>query len=346
MISVPIRIHFFGLNPDRRVIALAEACGVGSCGRTEGADARRFERLHTEARERWVAVSEESEADVSVYAHSYRGGEEAHTGALRAQKLGRPCVFYHADDDTTPLSPPYGVVYRDSLLASTRAPHERAHPAFADDLLRETGGMRVLPKRPRPSVGFCGFVGTAWGRAVYRVQGRRRKVLGLSLRARALAALERSPDVTPNFIRRTQFWGGAISRFRGPDPDAKRRVREEYLDNLAGSDYVLCIRGAGNFSYRFYETLAMGRVPLFVNTDCRLPFDDEIDWRRHVVWVEQEELPRIGERLLRFHAALSADDYEQLQHGNRRLWEDFLRPTECYQRVLERAIEEHRSTAQ
>ena len=101
---------------------------------------------------------------------------------------------------------------------------------------------------------------------------------------------------------------------------------------------MLCLRGAGNCSDRFYETLAMGSVPLFVNTDSQLPFDDAIDWRRHVVWVEQEELPQIGEKLAEFHSSLSEEQFLQLQQDNRKLWEDYLRPTECYRQVLERVL--------
>ena len=41
--------------------------------------------------------------------------------------------------------------------------------------------------------------------------------------------------------------------------------------------FTFCYRGAGNFSYRFYETLMMGRIPILVNTDCVFPFEDKVD---------------------------------------------------------------------
>lgn len=332
-----IAIHFFGAEQGRSTNPLTASAGAGEREAYVGADCRRYERLYAEAPKRWRAV-DEAEADVFVYTHDYHAGEVARAGAERAKRLGKPCLFFQESDDSTPCSPPHGVVYRESILASQITPHERALPAFADDLARETGGLQIRAKQAQPSVGFCGFVGSAVRRAYFRLQGRSRKVLGLSLRTEALNVLERDAGVETHFVRRTQFWGGAISRFRGPDPNAKRRVREEYLENLSGSDYTLCLRGAGNFSYRLYETLAMGRIPLFVNTDCALPFAEVVDWRRHVVWVEQEDLPHLGEKLREFHDSLSAEEFEQRQRDNRRLWEEYLRPTECYQRILDDAV--------
>ena len=332
-----LKIHFFGSDPENNAVPLANVLGQGDREQSEGADARRYERLLVEAPKRWVVASEE-EADLFVYCHSYEENETTKQGALRAKELGKPCLFFHMIDETAPTALPYGVVYRESFLASLQRDDEEALPALSDDLAREVGGFQPNDKTDKPTVGFCGFVGSSWRRTLFRMQGRQRKVLGLDFRNEALKLLDRSSRVEANFIRRTQFWGGAISRFRGPDPDAKRRVREEYLANLSESDYTLCVRGAGNFSYRFYETLAMGRIPLFVNTDCRLPFDDQIDWQRHVVWVEQEELPKVADIVAEFHSALSNDQFVQLQKDNRKLWEDYLRPTECYEHVLNRVV--------
>ncbi|MEO1496008.1 MAG: exostosin family protein [Planctomycetota bacterium] len=332
-----IAIHFFGAEPDRQTNALAASAGVGRRDENSGADVRRFERLFNESPRRWRAV-EPGEADVFVYAHDYTPAAHSHPVVEIARTLGKPCLYLQESDDATSCTPAYGVIYRESILASLMTPQERALAAFADDLAREAGGFAVRPKGERPSVGFCGYVGSAWRRAFYRVQGRKAKVYGLDLRSRALGVLERDPGVEAHFIRRTAFWGGTIGRFSKPDPDAKRRVRQEYLENIAGSDYTLCLRGAGNFSYRLYETLAMGRVPLFVNTDCALPFADEIDWRRHVVWVEESEMRQLGARLREFHAALTPDAFEQLQRDNRQVWEDYLRPTECYQHILDREL--------
>ncbi len=87
---------------------------------------------------------------------------------------------------------------------------------------------------------------------------------------------------------------------------------------------MVCVRGSGNFSVRLYETLAMGRIPVFVNTDCILPFTEAIDWKEHVVWVEADEIDNIGTIVFEFHKTLSKDSFVQLQQRNRSLWESKL----------------------
>ena len=42
-----------------------------------------------------------------------------------------------------------------------------------------------------------------------------------------------------------------------------------------------------------YETLALGRIPVFINTDCTLPFSNIIEWDKHVVWIEKEDIINI-----------------------------------------------------
>jgi len=103
-------------------------------------------------------------------------------------------------------------------------------------------------------------------------------------------------------------------------------VRREYVQNIVESDYVVCTRGAGNFSYRLYETLSCGRIPVFVDTDCVLPYDFLVDWREHCVWVEEDDLPQIGERVLEFHEGLGEKEFVELQHHCRRFWEQYISP--------------------
>lgn len=137
-------------------------------------------------------------------------------------------------------------------------------------------------------------------------------------RAKLLDSLMRSDGVKTNFIFRENYRGGAIS-------EAERtKTTLEYYDNILSSDYVLCVRGAGNFSVRFYETLMMGKIPIFVNTDCLLPFENQIDWRKHVVWIEWNERKDIAQLVADFHNRLSDDEFVHLQINNRKLWKETL----------------------
>lgn len=192
-----------------------------------------------------------------------------------------------------------------------------------------------LAKRELAVVGFCGHATTSVSKRLKELakcveeNGRRlfqnpfRKdweplFASAHERAQLLGYLEDSSLLKTNFIYRNQYRAGAQS-------EADRsRTTFEYYDNIAASDYVLCVRGAGNFSVRFYETLMMGKIPVFVNTDCLLPFEDQINWKDHVVWVEWKDRKRIAQIVSDFHRNLSNEDFVQLQLNNRKLWKETL----------------------
>jgi hypothetical protein len=202
------------------------------------------------------------------------------------------------------------------------------------------GHPDAIPKEPAARVGFCGFVGTPWSRFGYRLLGQKQKVDGLALRARALTALRSNPHVRCEFIARAGYLGAApLAAFEKDHPLATER--DVFLDNLLRCPYGLALRGKGNHSVRFYELLAAGRIPLFVNTGCVLPLEAEIDWKRQTVWVEDRDLARIGDVLAGFHAATSPEAFIDLQRANRRLWLDRLRPEPYFRHVLETVARGH-----
>ncbi len=151
-------------------------------------------------------------------------------------------------------------------------------------------------------------------------------MVGRSIRTQALRTLSQSAEVDTNFIIRDRFWAGAVSPDGHADPDKLRKVRLEYLQNMINTDYNLCTRGAGNASFRLYETLCCGRIPVFVDTDAILPYDFTVDWKKYCVWVDQNEIPYIAEKVAEFHNKLSPQDFIDLQHECRNLWEEWLSP--------------------
>lgn len=137
-------------------------------------------------------------------------------------------------------------------------------------------------------------------------------------RAVLLKTLEASNKLKCEFIYRNEYRAGAIT------PEAKTKTSLEYYENIKNADYVLCVRGTGNFSVRLYETLMMGRIPIFVDTDCLLPFEDHIDWKSHVVWVDWKDRHHIVDKVSYFHNALTDEDFKVLQLKNRKLWKETL----------------------
>ncbi len=243
--------------------------------------------------------------------------------------------FTNGDFGVTPLDNDV-VVFRQSGYQSRRLPKQHAMPAFVNDPVERffSGDFKVREKGKKPVVGFCGqgtsspgryagvFLMTLWRNFRYNIKMSpyEPQVLYPSTlrRNRALTRLERSNLVNTNFIVRRKYRGGALSE------EEREATTIEFYNNIKDSDYVLSIRGGGNFSVRIYETLAMGRIPLFVNTDCVLPFDHLINWKSHVVWVEETDISRIDQILADFHASIHPDDFVQMQINNRALWQKYL----------------------
>src|SRR5690606_13392714 len=133
-----------------------------------------------------------------------------------------------------------------------------------------------------------------------------------------LQSFEQSPLVTTNFIYRKRYRAGAKT------PSERQKTTQDYFENIKNSDYVLCVRGGGNFSVRLYETLMMGRIPVLINTDCLLPFESRIDWKKHVIWIAWSDRNKASEIVFDFHNNLSNKTFKELQQANRVLWKETL----------------------
>lgn len=261
-----------------------------------------------------------------------------------ARKAGKQTIIFLASDLDEPVDRPDTIVLRCSLHATRRLPEEHALPAWSEDFV-ERYFDGVLPIRPwagRPVVGFCGLapgfpapssspmVNQARRlRALVRNMALRLGVLKRrdgSIRSTALRCIQKSTRLKSNFLIRDGFMAGTYSDGR-IDYQRLAVARREYVDNIASSDYVLCARGVGNFSFRLYEVLCSGRIPVFINTDCVLPFEDRIPWRQLCVWVESRDVSHIGERILKFHSSVSGGRFVELQRECRHYWETYLSPT-------------------
>jgi hypothetical protein len=267
--------------------------------------------------------------------------EQAILFADHARRAGKLVVIFFCSDSDEEVPIVNSLVFRTSFYRSRRKANEFAMPAWSEDFVEKylDGRLPVRLEHSKPVVGFCGFAPT---KAPFRKKvkdivrrganlvGLRKESLshpGLAIRAKALEALSRSPLVETNFIIREDFLGGTLLPDRRDDLSLKHKVRQEYVQNMIDSDYILCARGAGNFSYRLFETLCCGRIPIFVDTDCVLPYDVDVEWRRYCVWVGESELPLLAEKVAEFHAKLSSQGLRGLQHECRSLWEQWLSPT-------------------
>jgi Exostosin family len=209
-------------------------------------------------------------------------------------------------------------------------------PSFVNDpyLNSISQEFSVLKKENQPTIGFVGHAQSGLKKYVSELMNhlkyRFKKSCGLMVadsqvfypssvkRANYLAALQRSKLLKTNFILRNNYRGGVQNELE------KQESTKDFYNNIFNNAYTFCMRGVGNFSVRFYETLAVGRIPILMDTDCKLPLDNLIDWNKHCVILDEKSKASFEEQILNFHNSKSEMAFETIQKENRLLWETHL----------------------
>lgn len=261
--------------------------------------------------------------------------------ADKVANSGKEIVIFFAGDccaEEVPIN--NATVIRTAAYRSKRGQKDIIMPSFTEDFVKEylEDQMPLRQKSNKPLVGFCGLaINNSWETKLkeflyHGLMLTKSLELGVSpykgryLRSQALKILAESPSlINTNFIIRDKSVFLTID-----DIERRKKTRAEYVKNMVESDYILCCRGSANYSIRLYETLSCGRIPIFIDTDCVLPEDSIIDWKKYCVWIDEKEIPYIAEKVAEFHSNISDQEFLDLQHECRNLWKNRLSPEGFY----------------
>ncbi|REJ78535.1 MAG: hypothetical protein DWQ47_03530 [Acidobacteria bacterium] len=259
---------------------------------------------------------------------------DAEAAAELAARFNKNVVVWYQGDLVPKVPFDNAIVFLPGIVGN-ETEQLRACPVFIDDPSEDFGRRSEIYRswKETPEIGFCGFSASGPVKQCFSVvQGLRLSLLSslgyydydnvpvipsTVLRTRVLRRLEESELVDTNFIKRSRYTPKTVTDSGNPG-----EMRTAFFDNLYGSDYSVCVRGYGNWSYRFYETLACGRIPIFINTDCVLPLSSSIDWKKYCVWIERSEIDEIVERILDFHSSFDEEGFIALQVELRKIWEE------------------------
>ncbi len=216
-----------------------------------------------------------------------------------------------------------------------QTPKEIIQPGdMKEDLLDEyyKGQLNKRKKSNIPVIGFDGIanypkiklIGTIAKNYVrnvsYKILNRLERpdsIIPFFLKRRQLLdKLKMSKEVRTNFTIRDSFAPGTIG--------GNSEARNDFIRNINSSDYTFCYRGAANYSLRFYETLCLGRIPLFINSNCVLPFNEMVDWKNTILWIEENESDYMVEKIMDFHLSMTNDQFIEKQQYCREIWVKYL----------------------
>ncbi len=242
-----------------------------------------------------------------------------------------------------PIGIKNSIIFNSAITSSSRSKNTYSYPHFFEDFVNQylDSALSIREKEKTPIVGFCGYappLSIKFGKEkiissvklLANYLGLMRKLpsrASHSYRARAIIGLIKSTRVKRNFIIKSNFAFGPEGQLNtGRTKESDEQFRRNFINNIIGSDYTLCVRGIGNNSIRFFEALCCGRIPVFVNTNCVLPFDHMIDWKNLCVWIEEKDIDNIDKIVYDFHQNISAADFINLQKKLRSIWEEYLSP--------------------
>jgi hypothetical protein len=106
--------------------------------------------------------------------------------------------------------------------------------------------------------------------------------------------------------------------------------REELFKNItARSKFALCPRGYGPTSYRTYECLQLGTIPVYVYDKKWLPYEDSTRWDEFSISIHESQISKIDDIL----TAYSDSDVKKMSENAKSASKNFIF-SETYSRIV------------
>lgn len=208
-------------------------------------------------------------------------------------KLNKPLLCFYNDDNPTTFNISSNVkFYRTSLFDYSKLFNEFSLPTISPDFFQN-----YYLNTPELTIGYCGHLES--GRHKY------------------IDFLHKS-SIKTDFIIRNGFWAPGLD---------KKKAQIEYYNNIHNNLFTFCYKGGGNFSYRFYETLMMGRIPLLINTHCVFPLSDKFNIESIALVINEDKLDFNNLiTIIQNYYNNNLHNLLNIQQNNRYIWETYLSP--------------------
>ena len=267
------------------------------------------------------------------YYFQYGKTNEANEILEYYEMFNKPIITWVSGDYTHRVKDGGFILLQQNLYESKRKNNEYAYPAIIRDPFDylKFYGVNIASGINKTSISFCGTsnwtfldkIESILKEIFFRIKNGAFKryldlsfpVSGMNLRCNLLKLLDQNTNLDTHIIIRKRRDNSLIS---------KEKYKFEYWNNILLAPFTICIRGNGNFSVRFYETLASGRIPILIDTDCVLPLNNEINWHNHCIIIKNTEPKKIVDSVSLSINDMNDNDIINMQKANRKLWLDKL----------------------
>ena len=229
-------------------------------------------------------VDSAEEADLVLMMGNFGRDPEYLLENLAYRQFPEKCAVYSEDDNYLPLAP--GVYCSASEDRSTRIGR-----VFSYTYVTRNGRYRN-PYLSEPNNGQWAEIAAATPKSyLFSFQG-------------GSTSLVRKRLFNLQFDRRDVLIENTSNYYHWDESQPDRRGRQlAYAEVLAASHFVLCPRGAGLGSIRFFEAMAVGVAPVLISDGYVLPPGP--DWDSFLIRVPERAISRLP-RILEPHVAESA----------------------------------------
>ena len=168
-----------------------------------------------------------------------------------------------------------------------------------------------LPMREQPTIGFVGRIPIFEGNKLHQY---------FEFRYYPVNDLIKSNEIGTDFHIRTQPIGESASFWDALPLEMQQKDRYLFESNMLANHYQLCPRGNGNRSRRFYETLAYGRIPVYIESNGYIAFGNFIDYFSGDIPFVFTDMKNAVNELLDFH---ENHDIRECQCLCRQMYDDY-----------------------
>ncbi|MEO9953560.1 exostosin family protein [Nonlabens sp.] len=302
-------------------------------------DLHYYEHTPQSVYEKYQIVDKVEKADTIIFPLNYLSKgvsnlQKSYELLIKLAKTNnKKLLVYTGGDYGKTFNDPNIITWRNAGFKDSNDKQTFVLPAFMNDPLENNVvSIQQLEYKKLPHVSFTGFATASFKEEVrihlstLKTNLKRwfkidhsdyQKVYNAAgKRCSYLKRLEKTPGVKTDFIYRDKYRAGSKT------VEERKKSTREFFDNLNNSPYTFCLRGAGNFSVRFYESLALGKIPVLIDTDVQLPLESVIDWNKHICRMSPAE--DLVDVITRFHNSHDHESFIELQNSNRSLYERYL----------------------
>lgn len=266
-----------------------------------------------------------------------------------AQKYNKPLILDATSDSDVFLNIPTAHILRCGLYKSLKKPFETESPFWSN--YRTKSALDSLEinstKASKPTIGFCGTTSSmgklsnlsksllptsvaktvlSQGKLASQIDIRLREGMSLKLRETAMKLLTLDKRLNTDFEVTNNY-----QSYYNQDKQNRILLEDLFIQNMNKCDYTLCVRGTGNYSGRFYMTINAGRIPIVIDTDIVIPYEDKLN----IIKIPVDSLDRIGDIVLEHYENTTEQELTEMKMQNREVYNQYIAPEKFFPSFLD-----------